>query len=874
MSSTDCNLGFSRAPLGVAARRLLAYGWSAEPRDSYLVGTAIRSVVATFATDPVASEQLLQQAIEPGHLQQYGHEELDDLFADLGVLAAAAPGFLADCYRATFAYREESKERTVMLPSRLLGLSSTRQQDYDQARYLLGEGYAGFLRAASSDAVQALAAVAESYAERRAHASALEAIPFTFRGRETWLLEDHSYIWDAGGLSAGDPEETMLDHFELYLRDLCEEDIRRADALISSLAGLRVVGALLGRTLRQAASFPDTLGVELAGLLRSPGVLAAVSVRQPLMELLEAAFGHLDGTARTAIETTIIGLPNSQPKKMREYMVLARDAYLRAVDAGDLVTDEARQLRQELDRSGEPPTDLMPQSGWTSYTTEAAVSERGADLARSNTQDLLQRAKCIANFANTHLNGIPPRRERASVTTRLGSLARALQQDRYDSADLVVRDEAWESIARAAAIVARAAPELTDRQGTTIREALLAAAERPGAASIKEVDAFDKDVIWSWTPRTEAAAGLCCLMSEFRFVNTEVRETVDGLAQDPNPAVRSRVAEQLYRLADSAPDLLRAIVERFVESEPSARVLTSAWPAVNVIVHTDADSGLTLAEHALAREQKREQPRPQVLTQYAALLVGHYIQYGSEPGWRLITAMTGDLERWREPIRSIMHSYRAALIVGSADRTDAENQTIRDRMIATAREWLTAAEAVHDQLQAQHAGDVPWSEADRARITAALDVAQIIADQLYFASGVFQSAQQTVDDGRHGDEEQRIRLYTEAQDLLATLSRIGYPKAIHHVIELAAACSDSDPRGAFLLIADAVRGGAKWGYHLEHMAQTLVVNTVKLYLAEHRDLFQDDQTMGETLVDILDTFVSAGWPEPRKLVYGLGEIFR
>jgi hypothetical protein len=45
------------------------------------------------------------------------------------------------------------------------------------------------------------------------------------------------------------------------------------------------------------------------------------------------------------------------------------------------------------------------------------------------------------------------------------------------------------------------------------------------------------------------------------------------------------------------------------------------------------------------------------------------------------------------------------------------------------------------------------------------------------------------------------------------------------------------------------------------------------YLAGHRKLFEDAVLAGE-LLTTLDVFVSAGWPQARRLVYGLDELYR
>jgi hypothetical protein len=54
----------------------------------------------------------------------------------------------------------------------------------------------------------------------------------------------------------------------------------------------------------------------------------------------------------------------------------------------------------------------------------------------------------------------------------------------------------------------------------------------------------------------------------------------------------------------------------------------------------------------------------------------------------------------------------------------------------------------------------------------------------------------------------------------------------------------------------------------------LLVKVTEVYLAEYRLLLQQDLQCREELIDILATFVSAGWPSARRLSYRLEEIFR
>jgi hypothetical protein len=58
------------------------------------------------------------------------------------------------------------------------------------------------------------------------------------------------------------------------------------------------------------------------------------------------------------------------------------------------------------------------------------------------------------------------------------------------------------------------------------------------------------------------------------------------------------------------------------------------------------------------------------------------------------------------------------------------------------------------------------------------------------------------------------------------------------------------------------------------MAVDLLVKVTEYYIAEHRMELQKDLQSREELIDILETFVEAGWPSARRLSYRLEEIFR
>jgi len=82
-----------------------------------------------------------------------------------------------------------------------------------------------------------------------------------------------------------------------------------------------------------------------------------------------------------------------------------------------------------------------------------------------------------------------------------------------------------------------------------------------------------------------------------------------------------------------------------------------------------------------------------------------------------------------------------------------------------------------------------------------------------------------------------------------------------------------DPQGTLLLAAGVVRASRSAGYHIDSIAVRDVNTFVEAILTDFRGDIQEPAQMA-ALLDILDVFGEAGWPEVQRLVWRLEEIFR
>jgi hypothetical protein len=164
---------------------------------------------------------------------------------------------------------------------------------------------------------------------------------------------------------------------------------------------------------------------------------------------------------------------------------------------------------------------------------------------------------------------------------------------------------------------------------------------------------------------------------------------------------------------------------------------------------------------------------------------------------------------------------------------------------------------------------------ERDVLRSAVQLADAVVDQIYFASGA-------LDDRRTasaiGDRQSRVArgdvklFYELSMPLLERLVHVRYPSITHRIVETLAYLADYDPKRVFLAVHDAVTPAQ--GYEYERMGVDLVIGLIKLYLADYRDILTSDEACLIALREILEAFVQVGWPSAVALAYEFPDAFR
>jgi len=228
-------------------------------------------------------------------------------------------------------------------------------------------------------------------------------------------------------------------------------------------------------------------------------------------------------------------------------------------------------------------------------------------------------------------------------------------------------------------------------------------------------------------------------------------------------------------------------------------------------------------------------------------------------------------------LNHIVFHLREALIHGPTESSDPLQDAPRKRALRLLGYITTHACEVFHHLQERHGGqmDEPLSGEAESELIAIIRLIDAVATHVSHAPGLPRIRRGAV---RHEDlpdlSAMQVRFYRETRSIVPQLLNVGLPSATHHLLEMLHAYVPIDPRGIFLDLGRAIAAGRASGYQYESLAADLVVDLVTTYLADHRALLQNNPECHRTLLDIMDIFVEAGWPQARKLTYRLSEVFR
>ena len=856
--------------LGRIARRLLETAWAGDHRNSPWIVASIRNVCKTFASDPDASAALLRQALEPEHVAAHGYEELKWIAESASELAALDPSFVADLYIAAFSWRETAEDSTHVLKSRIHGFRSNKRQDYEHARWDLARRYPRLLSADPILATTAMIQIVEVYS-RDEHQSSSEIEPFQLGEVATGIRTDYSSIWDSGPQSDENAGAILNSCFR-YLNE--QAAIETSAAVVATLIDQLIRGAraavLWCRLLELAATHPRIAHQIREAAWSKPLLLAHDTVR-PMHLFLHAIYMTLTMEERATLENALMELAD---ERYGDFGKFRRDRYLGAISSYDVVTEQARirleELRAEESLEQEAPRKHMVFGGAMQVDPEHLYSLRGVDPSTPGNQEILILQQPIADFAGSFPNTVPSLDVAIKLLPDMQALWCALDSARPLPPSEDGMNTALAHLVEAVAKIALIS-ELTAKSelGIFVTRVLATGASALWPEYSPEMDAFEGGYSTPWG-RLEAAQGFMALACNRDFDLEWAYAGIEVLAKDPVPSVRFQIARSVLTLHERAPEEMWAIIE-ILARDRNARIRHEIVHNLDQAARAYPARALGLIIEVLERTDAADTGRNDLIAGCIASLTEHSVGRADGTAEVAIAKIVSGLPESAKLAVKILLPLRNAIAYVEAENPERA-RGIRERAASLFNQLVAASVPPTRAFIERRLRREDLSEQDEEQYEALLHLLTVSGSELYFGLGVFQ--EHTYGSTPQITSPVQAEAYRAVASSLDLIADIGEPQLAHSLMQILEMFIPVDPERTFLRMGRVVQAAKIWGYHNESVAVDVVVRAIRIYIADHRSIFQQNPECLRILREIMEVFMEAGWPSARNLSYRLDEIFR
>ncbi len=838
---------------GQAARRLLAQAWKTPVWDPLLRRLLLEAVCRTYGSDPSAARASVRRCLEYGHLSMYGDEELLALAEEIPRLAARDPELLAEIYSVAFSYEETSEEATYINRSQLLALRSTRRQDYESALDRLAEQYPAFLREAPLVAVRTLIAVLD--ASDPPSQEEISSFDFLNARASIRIRLDRTYLphipyeWPT-------PLGKMLSSFSIYLGQITANPQRGEElqAVLALLGEANLHGVLWRRVVMEGVNNSTTFGYMLRQLTWTLPLMSSPEVHEAITDLIASLFTSLDVTERERVEQTICSVPTAFPQDRRTFGEYIRDRLVRRLPLEALVTEKVRQLAAAL-APGDDADPLFLETAWCSEAHEESGKEPFGEDQR-----------VTHRFIQAHMRSAPTLEECEGIIPHLRSLFAHLESGASEGQGETDQHlSVWRDLSGACQLIA-GCHEVTcsSELGTFVCAVLLRAASLPWPSATPGGDeAFDKSPAYGGEPRECAAIGLTWLARHQDCTSLTILEAICQLSGDRVATVRYLIAFHARQIYRSAPETMWQVLEERAHDDPSNGVLQGVLDSLKAVAWREPDQASQLAQK-IFEHTPQGAGAIEVRKDCAELFAALYLYRNHALSGTLIFTLIEHSEQAVEEVWQVLAVARKTLTYGAIESPDEEHEQVRQRG------WDLLRRTVSCIQEALGRVDALEEEERREQRQALYRLANTLGSDLYHASGA-------ADANLHREPERLLaekrRFLAEAEPLLDELSTFGMPSLGHSLAQTLAFLVPANPARVLPLFSQVVLRVAERGYSYEPSAVDLVVRVVERYLAEYREVLQQDAHALRLIIEVVDHFVDAGWPAAWQLVYRLDTAF-
>lgn len=870
---------------GQAARALLQFAWTTDPPMSNLSSNAIQLVCKSYVTDPDASRALLERSLEEPHFSAYAHEEAPWLAEGISVIAPLDPAFALRVYATLFGRPAPQDGHSWIgggRPSRILPLSSNRRQDYEHARWHLEQALPAFLRSSPRTGTDAVsAAVIGQATETGSQPETREVVAGNVRLR---VVEDGLSLqeWRPGSSSDTAPEDQVLSTYTRFLSEASAEHFRLS---VEAARAGETATSVWARIFGIAAERPGVADDLLWPLASDPAVLDVPGLSRDVITYLSAAYSRHPLEERTAFEQGLLARCQSADARVADWSHAMSARFLSVVDASTIATPEMQSLRSELESerklAGNRPF-ITIETGWgaTDDIADRLLERQGVNLDQAADRDLRLVTRPLEQVMRAWSKDATVE-EVADLWRSIASVVDAIDQPDSPAAHAGTLHAAWGTVSNAIEKIAEAKAYDPEQSGHPKLSDVLGLVDRMADSPYPEPseDTESRSMAWgNWDVRVYAAATLVDLARRFGGDDAAIVSRLRPFLSDLEPTVRLQVAQSLTVLWNVARPAMWEMAEQIARKEEHAGVLGAfVGRSLISLVAPEPARCEDLAAVILARQSRTdEEHKRDSFDEAVGYLTAHLrVGHGRQGPVQWIQDWAADLVRGQAYLWPLVSALRSALFERYGEEAP-EAAAIQERARSILHDIVIAASrALGDAMSVLNDQDAGEVERQRAETLARAgdSLLEHACNQLYFGSGAFRSGNNEKPPGLATPDAMRLFLQ-EYLETLDVIGRSGTARTLHHLIELYDFIAAAAPETVFDRIAALIVGpAAREGYQFESFGSTVLVKLIRRYLADHRAVFEDEQRRA-SLVEVLELFSSAGWPDALQLLYELPDLLR
>lgn len=848
--------------IGVAARAVMNYAFNGKGGKA-LMPVAIDFIAKTFDTEPGASRKLVERLLEPSRMEENAANDMHWLANAVPVFADYDPDLVVQVYDRIFAHTVKEDTRTSLGNSKILPLTSNSRQDFQMSQWALKEAFPDFADKYPLAAAEAAIKISAGYIqnEHKLSDSAKTSV-ITIDDQTGAITQDYSHIWAPENRDRHhDDAVKIIEIFVDFMKRCSDSDaVQIGDRLIAE----NQHAWLWNRLLMVANERGGVLAAKLWPWAAQIGLLRTIDTMQPAITLLASQYGQRSSTERQELEEAVLAATfpdankpsdSAQYFKRRVFCAIGRDT-LETLAAKDIVDNaistDSVVLNSNLDHFYDPDPIEHDDYWW--------LREKGVDITLEPNASLLGGVSESERLLSE---------EKPNVAAMLIQIRS--QHDKLISAGSKVHPlvitHGWE---RASWTIMKlttprkVVSELAGAQRTEIEDLLVSMRQFLLSLSATGED-FQKPACQN------IAASIMNIVRSEPEAAARFGKEIRSFAHDHDPGVRGEIAARIDYLWNTNQTLMWELAESFVGSETDTRVLAQLVSFLTRASNDEPERVCALTQTLLQRSNFEQCDGRDVFRKNIGALVFHlWTRHGQAPAREIIDGWLMHRVTFKIELQHGASSLREGLVVGY-DNDNALDHETRTRCQNLAYQVIDVAACGIEKYIALNR--VEQTDARNAEVGEDASLLDQLSQQFYFAIGASE-VRKGEEPRALGELECRGRYLSDNEKTFRRVGDVGTPKTIYHMLQLFDFLAQGNWALVFDLTSHALLSGGKMhGYQYETLGATQFVTMIGQTIADHRELF-DDPARQLALVEVLEAFVKAGWPDARRLLYRLPEALR